>query len=34
VKMQVNRMCRGIWIGGLILTLGTLLASPEQRKTA
>src|SRR6267142_2406737 len=35
VKMQVNRMVSWLWIGGLILTLGTLLAVlPEQRKTA
>jgi cytochrome c-type biogenesis protein CcmF len=35
VKMQVNRMVSWIWIGGLILTLGTLLAVlPERRKTA
>ena len=33
VKMQVNRMVSWIWIGGLVLTLGTLLAIlPERRK--
>ena len=35
VKFQVNRMVSWIWIGGLILTLGTVLAAlPERRKTA
>ena len=35
VKMQVNRMVSWIWIGGLVLTLGTLLAVlPERRRTA
>jgi cytochrome c-type biogenesis protein CcmF len=35
VKMQVNRMVSWIWIGGLVLTLGTLLAIlPERRRTA
>jgi cytochrome c-type biogenesis protein CcmF len=35
VKLQVNRMVSWIWIGGLVLTLGTLLAVlPEQRKAA
>jgi cytochrome c-type biogenesis protein CcmF len=35
VKFQVNRMVSWIWIGGLVLTLGTLLAVlPERRKTA
>jgi cytochrome c-type biogenesis protein CcmF len=35
VKFQVNRMVSWIWIGGLILTLGTVLAIlPERRKTA
>ena len=35
IKMQVNRMVSWIWIGGLVLTLGTLLAVlPERRKTA
>ena len=35
VKFQVNRMVSWIWIGGLILTLGTVLAVlPERRKTA
>src|SRR5262249_20247102 len=33
VKMQVNRMVSWIWIGGLVLTLGTLLAiRPERRR--
>jgi cytochrome c-type biogenesis protein CcmF len=35
VKFQVNRMVSWIWLGGVILTLGTLLAVlPERRKTA
>jgi cytochrome c-type biogenesis protein CcmF len=35
VKFQVNRMVSWIWIGGLILTLGTVLAVlPERRKIA
>jgi len=35
VKFQVNRMVSWIWIGGLILTLGTVLAVlPERRKAA
>ncbi len=35
VKFQVNRMVSWIWIGGLVLTLGTLLAIlPERRKAA
>ena len=35
IKMQVNRMVSWIWIGGLVLTLGTLLAVlPERRKPA
>jgi len=33
VKIQVNRLVSWIWIGGLILTLGTVLAIlPERRK--
>jgi cytochrome c-type biogenesis protein CcmF len=33
VKFQVNRMVSWIWIGGLVLTLGTVLAVlPERRK--
>jgi cytochrome c-type biogenesis protein CcmF len=33
VKFQVNRMVSWIWIGGLVLTLGTLLAVlPEPRR--
>jgi cytochrome c-type biogenesis protein CcmF len=35
VKLQVNRLVSWIWIGGLVLTLGTLLAVlPEQRRKA
>jgi cytochrome c-type biogenesis protein CcmF len=35
VKFQVNRMVSWIWIGGFVLTLGTLLAVlPEGRKAA
>ena len=35
VKLQVNRMVSWIWIGGLVLTLGTVLAVlPERRKVA
>jgi cytochrome c-type biogenesis protein CcmF len=35
VKMQVNRMVSWIWIGGLVLTLGALLAIlPERRRPA
>jgi cytochrome c biogenesis factor len=35
VKFQVNRMVSRIWLGGLVLTLGTLLAVlPEQRRKA
>jgi cytochrome c-type biogenesis protein CcmF len=35
VKFQVNRMVSWIWIGGLVLTLGTVLAIlPERRKAA
>jgi cytochrome c-type biogenesis protein CcmF len=35
VKMQVNRMVSWIWIGGLVLTLGTVLAIlPERRRPA
>ena len=35
VKVQVNRMVSWIWIGGLILTLGTVLAIlPERKKPA
>jgi cytochrome c-type biogenesis protein CcmF len=33
VKAQVNRMVSWIWIGGLVLTLGAVLAIlPESRK--
>jgi len=35
VKVQVNRMVSWIWIGGLVLTLGTVLAVlPERKKPA
>jgi len=35
VKVQVNRMVSWIWIGGLVLTLGTALAIlPERKKAA
>ena len=35
VKVQVNRMVSWIWIGGLVLTLGTVLAIlPERKKPA
>jgi cytochrome c-type biogenesis protein CcmF len=35
VKMQVNRMVSWIWIGGLVLTLGTVLAIlPDRKKLA
>jgi cytochrome c-type biogenesis protein CcmF len=35
VRMQVNRLVSWIWIGGLILTLGTALALvPERRRPA
>jgi cytochrome c-type biogenesis protein CcmF len=35
VKVQVNRMVSWIWIGGLVLTLGTVLAIlPERKKAA
>jgi cytochrome c-type biogenesis protein CcmF len=35
VRLQVNRLVSWIWIGGLILTLGTLLAlAPERRRPA
>ena len=35
VKVQVNRLVSWIWIGGLVLTLGSLLAIlPERRKAA
>jgi cytochrome c-type biogenesis protein CcmF len=34
VKVQVNRLVTWIWIGGVVLTLGALLAIlPERRKT-
>jgi cytochrome c-type biogenesis protein CcmF len=35
IRLQVNRLVSWIWIGGLILTLGTVLALvPERRRTA
>ena len=34
IRLQVNRLVSWIWIGGLILTLGTVLALvPERRRT-
>ena len=34
VKIQVNRLVTWIWIGGAILTLGTLLAVLPERRPA
>ena len=34
VKVQVNRLVSWIWLGGVILTLGTLLAILPERRTA
>jgi cytochrome c-type biogenesis protein CcmF len=34
VKLQVNRLVSWIWIGGLLLTLGALLAILPERRTA
>ena len=35
VKLQVNRLVSWIWIGGLVLTLGAILAiAPERRRVA
>jgi cytochrome c-type biogenesis protein CcmF len=35
VKIQINRMVSWIWLGGVVLTLGTVLSVlPERRKTA
>ena len=35
VKVQVNRLVTWIWIGGLVITLGTFLALvPDPRRTA
>jgi cytochrome c-type biogenesis protein CcmF len=35
IKIQVNRMVSWLWIGGLVLTLGALLAIlPDQRRSA
>jgi cytochrome c-type biogenesis protein CcmF len=33
VKLQINRLVSWIWIGGLVLTLGTLLAILPERRT-
>jgi cytochrome c-type biogenesis protein CcmF len=33
IKLQINRMVSWLWIGGLVLTLGTALAiAPERRR--
>ena len=35
IKIQVNRMVSWLWIGGLVLTLGAVLAIlPDQRRPA
>ena len=34
IKIQVNRLVSWIWIGGLILTLGTVLAVLPERRSA
>ena len=35
IRLQVNRLVSWLWIGGLVLTLGTLLAIlPERRRPA
>jgi cytochrome c biogenesis factor len=35
IKVQVNRLVSWIWIGGVVLTLGALLAIlPDRRETA
>jgi cytochrome c-type biogenesis protein CcmF len=35
IKLQVNRLVSWIWIGGVVLTLGALLAIlPERHKSA
>ena len=34
IKIQVNRLVSWIWIGGLILTLGTVLAILPERRSA
>jgi len=35
IKIQVNRLVSWIWIGGVVLTLGALLAIlPERHKSA
>jgi cytochrome c-type biogenesis protein CcmF len=35
IRLQVNRMVSWLWIGGLVLTLGTLLAIlPDRRSPA
>jgi len=35
IKVQVNRMVSWLWLGGLVLTLGTVLAVlPDRRRSA
>lgn len=34
IKVQINRMVSWLWIGGLVLTLGTALAIAPERKRA
>ena len=34
MKLQVNRLVSWLWIGGLILTVGTVLAVLPERRTA
>jgi len=34
IKLQVNRMVSWLWLGGLVLTLGTGLAILPDRKKA
>jgi cytochrome c biogenesis factor len=34
VKLQVNRLVSWIWIGGVLLTLGTGLTVLPERRTA
>jgi cytochrome c-type biogenesis protein CcmF len=34
IKIQVNRMVSWLWIGGLLLTLGTVLAIVPERRRA
>ncbi|PYN43989.1 MAG: hypothetical protein DMD95_12250, partial [Candidatus Rokuibacteriota bacterium] len=33
IKLQVNRLVSWIWIGGVVLTLGALLAILPERRT-